>query len=265
VEEEKLRLQDTVAIVTGGGSGIGRAISERFAKEGAQVVVADLIAARAEETVQRIAGAGGTALAVNADVSGAQSVQTMVDQAAETYGRIDVLVNNAGLAKGNDILEIDEKTWDLNLDVVLKSVFLCAKAVLPGMLERKRGVILNIGSVNGLYGIGEDAYSAAKAGMVNLTQNLAVRYGPSGVRVNCICPGTIRTPIWNERLQTDPNVFEKLTKWYPLRRVGEPEDIANAALFLASDEASWITGAVIPVDGGLTAGNPYLGADLEAE
>jgi NAD(P)-dependent dehydrogenase (short-subunit alcohol dehydrogenase family) len=188
----------------------------------------------------------------------------MVEQAQEAYGRIDVLVNNAGLAKGDDILGIDEPTWDLNLNVVLKSVYLCARAVLPGMLERKRGVILNIGSVNGLYGIGEDAYSAAKAGMVNLTQNLAVRYGPSGVRVNCICPGTIRTPIWNERLEQEPLVFEKLTKWYPLRRVGEPEDIASAALFLASDEASWVTGAILPVDGGLTAGNPYLGADLEA-
>lgn len=260
-----MRLQDTVAIVTGGGSGIGRAISEQFAREGAKLVAADLIPDRAEETASRIAAAGGTALAVEADVTNEQAVRAMVARAIETYGRVDALVNNAGVAKGNDILAIDEPTWDLNLNVVLKSVFLCAKAVLPGMLERRRGVIINIGSVNGLYGIGEDAYSAAKAGMVNLTQNLAVRYGPSGVRVNCICPGTIRTPIWNDRLAEEPLVFEKLTKWYPLRRVGEPEDIANAACFLASDEASWITGAVLPVDGGLTAGNPYLGADLEAE
>ncbi|MGH2531471.1 MAG: SDR family NAD(P)-dependent oxidoreductase [Thermomicrobiales bacterium] len=259
-----MRLPETVALVTGGGSGIGRAISERFAREGAKVVAADLIGERAEETAQRIQDAGGTAIGLQADVTSETAVQAMVAQTVATYGRIDVLVNNAGRSRGDDILSIDEATWDFNFNVVLKSAFLCAKAVLPGMLERGRGVILNTGSVNGLYGIGEDAYSAAKAGMVNLTQNLAVRYGPAGVRVNCICPGTIRTPIWNERLAQEPLVFEKLTKWYPLRRVGEPEDIANAALFLASDEASWITGVILPVDGGLTAGNPYLGADLEA-
>jgi NAD(P)-dependent dehydrogenase (short-subunit alcohol dehydrogenase family) len=259
-----VRLSETVAVITGGGSGIGRAIAERFAGEGASVVIADLIAQRAEETVERIAAAGGTAQAANVDVGNVKSVETMVERAVEAFGRVDLLVNNAGLSQGDDILTFDEKTWDLNLSVVLKSVFLCSKAVLPGMLERKRGVILNIASVNGLTGVGEEAYSAAKAGMINLTKNMAVKYGPSGVRVVCIAPGTVRTPIWNERLKQDPEVFEKLTKWYPLRRVGEPEDVANAALFLASDEASWITGTTLTVDGGLMAGNEYLGSDLEA-
>jgi NAD(P)-dependent dehydrogenase (short-subunit alcohol dehydrogenase family) len=149
---------------------------------------------------------------------------------------------------------MDEPTWDLNVDVVLKGAFFCAQAALPGMLERRRGVILNVASVNGLTGIGEEAYSAAKAGMVNLTQNLAVRYGNRGVRVVCIAPGTIRTPIWDERVARDPQVFDKLAAWYPLGRVGEPEDVASAALFLCSDEASWITGVTLPVDGGLLAG-----------
>jgi NAD(P)-dependent dehydrogenase (short-subunit alcohol dehydrogenase family) len=161
------------------------------------------------------------------------------------------------------ILDIDEALWDLNVDVVLKGVYLCSRAVLPGMIERGSGVILNIGSVNGLMGIGESAYSAAKAGMVNLTQNMAIHYGDEGVRVNCIAPGTIRTPIWNERLAKEPGVFENLAKWYPLQRVGEPEDVAKAALFLCSDDASWITGVTLPVDGGLTAGSYGMNKALQ--
>jgi NAD(P)-dependent dehydrogenase (short-subunit alcohol dehydrogenase family) len=124
------------------------------------------------------------------------------------------------------------------------------------MIERKGGVIINITSVNGMFAVGEEAYSAAKAGMINLTKNMALKYGQDNVRVNTIAPGTIQTPIWGERLKKDPTAFDKIARWYPLGRVGQPEDIANAALFLASDEASWITGINLPVDGGLTAG-PY--------
>jgi NAD(P)-dependent dehydrogenase (short-subunit alcohol dehydrogenase family) len=260
-----MKLADRVVLVTGGGSGIGRAIAERFAREGARIVVADRNAAGAEETTARIAAAGAEALAVEADVANAAAVAAMVARANERFGRVDVLINNAGLSAGDDILTFDETTWDLNLDVVLKSVFLCSKAVLPGMLERRWGVILNIASVNGLTGIGEEAYSAAKAGMVNLTQNMAVKYGARGVRVNCIAPGTIRTPIWQPRVARDPQVFERLARWYPLGRVGEPEDVASAALFLASDEAAWITGVVLPVDGGLMAGGYRLQAELEGK
>jgi meso-butanediol dehydrogenase/(S,S)-butanediol dehydrogenase/diacetyl reductase len=255
-------LEQRVAVVTGAGSGIGRAIATRFAAEGARVVVADRNEVGAAATVEAITGRGGSTLAVSVDVADAASVSAMVIAALAAYRRIDVLVNNAGLSRGNDILTIDEETWDLNLDVVLKSVFLCSKAVLPGMLKRRSGVILNISSVNGLAGIGEEAYAAAKAGMVNLTQNMAVKYGPSGVRVNCIAPGTIRTEAWDARLARDPGVFDKLARWYPLRRVGEPEDVANAALFLASDESAWITGHVLTVDGGLLAGNGLIGDDV---
>jgi meso-butanediol dehydrogenase / (S,S)-butanediol dehydrogenase / diacetyl reductase len=257
-----VRLENRVALITGGGSGIGRAIAELFAREGAKVVAADRYLDRAEETAAMITAAGGKATAADVDVSNGAAVEAMLKQSIDAYGRIDILVNNAGISVGSDILTIDEATWDLNLNVVLKGVFLCSKAVLPGMIERGSGVIINMSSVNGLYGIGEEPYSAAKAGMINLTQNMAVKYGPQGVRVNCICPGSIQTPIWGERVAEDPQIFDKLAKWYPLRRVGQPEDVASAALFLASDESSWITGAILPVDGGLTAGNEYLGSDL---
>ena len=260
-----MRLPDTVALVTGGGSGIGRAICERFAREGAKVVAADRYPERAEETAERIKAAGGDAIGVRVDVADAAAVAAMAEQAVAAYGRVDVLVNNAGLSVGDDILTFDEATWDLNLNVVLKGVFLCSKAILPGMLERRRGVILNIASVNGLWAVGEEAYSAAKAGMINLTQNMAVKYGDRGVRVNCIAPGSIRTPIWGARVAQDPRVFDKLAAWYPLGRVGEPDDVANAALCLVSDEASWITGVTLPVDGGLLAGSYRMSRDLQGD
>ncbi|MCC6792468.1 MAG: SDR family oxidoreductase [Thermomicrobiales bacterium] len=258
-----MRLADRVAVVTGGGSGIGRAISLLFASEGATVIAADLVPERAEETAALIAAAGGTALGVQVDVSKADLVERMIAAATGAYGQVDILVNNAGLSVGNTILDFDEAAWDLNLDVVLKSIYLCSRAVVPGMQARKRGVILNVSSVNGLTAVGESAYSAAKAGMINLTQNMALHFGKDGIRVNCVAPGTIRTPIWGPRVERDPQVFEKIAKWYPLGRVGEPEDIAEAALFLCSDAASWITGVTLPVDGGLTAGPYRFGGDLQ--
>jgi len=258
-----MRLDGKVAVVTGGGGpGIGSAIASRFAREGAQVVVVDLDAARAEEVAARIVATGGTAIGCHADVTQAAAVEALAAQTLATYGRVDILVNNAGRSFGDDIRTIDEETWDRNFAVVLKSAYLCAKALVPTMIAQESGAIVNIASVNGLTGLGEEAYGAAKAGMINLTQNLAVKYGHHGVRANCICPGTIRTPAWERRLARDPQVFERLTKWYPLGRIGEPADIANAALFLASDEASWLTGAIIPIDGGLMAGNGQMNREL---
>ena len=263
MSDAAMKLQDQVVFVTGGGSGIGRAICELFAQEGAIAVAADLIPERAIETAERITDAGGRALGLEIDVADAAKVQSAIDAAIAHYGQIDILVNNAGLSVGDRITDFDEAMWDLNIDVVLKGVYLCSRAVLPGMIERRSGVILNIGSVNGLLAIGESAYSAAKAGMVNLTQNMAIHYGDDGIRVNLIAPGTIRTPIWDERLKAEPDAFEQLTPWYPLGRVGVPEDIAKAALFLCSDDASWITGVALPVDGGLTAGNYRLNKGLQ--
>jgi meso-butanediol dehydrogenase/(S,S)-butanediol dehydrogenase/diacetyl reductase len=250
------RLDGKAAIVTGGGSGIGRAICERFAAEGASVVVADIAGDRAEEVAAAIGGR-----AVPADVKVAGDVARMVAAA----DRVDVLVNNAGYGTANDLLTIDEEAWDDEVAMNLKAAFLCSKAALPGMIERGGGVIVNIASVNGLAFFANEPYSAAKAGMINLTRSMAARYGPYGIRAVAIAPGTIRTPLWQERVDKEPAIFERLVRWYPLRRVGEPADIAAAAAFLASDDASWITGEVLRVDGGLLAGNAQMARELVAD
>jgi NAD(P)-dependent dehydrogenase (short-subunit alcohol dehydrogenase family) len=260
-----MRFEDRVVIVTGGGSGIGRVMAQRFAAEGALVAVVDWIRERADAVTAEIVAAGGKALSVHADVSSSKDVEAMARAVASRLGPADVLVNNAAVADGDDVLQIDEPTWEHDVAVVLKGVFLCSKAVLPSMIERGHGVIVNIASVNGMSALGNEAYSAAKAGVINLTQGIAVRYGKHGIRCNAIAPGTIRTPIWQERIERDPVVFERLVKWYPLGRVGEPDDVANATMFLASDEASWITGTVLPVDGGLLAGNFRMTRELLAE
>ena len=258
-------LANTVAVVTGGASGIGRATAELFAREGARVVIADRDGDRAEEVASGIDDAGGTAMAVAADVSSPEDVTRLFERAVSVFAPVDILVNNAGASYGTDLRAIEPDIWDRNIDVVLKSAYLCTRAALPGMIEQRKGAIVNIASVNGLMGLGEEAYSAAKAGMVNLTQNTAVRYGEFNVRANCIAPGTVDTPIWNERKAKNPNVMQELAAWYPLGRVGHPDDIANAALFLVSDAASWITGVVLPVDGGLTAGLFRMAKELSGE
>ncbi|HYR48269.1 MAG TPA: glucose 1-dehydrogenase [Candidatus Polarisedimenticolia bacterium] len=257
-----MRFKDHVVIVTGSGSGIGRVMAQKFAAEGAKVAVIDWKGEKAEEVAAEI---GGSAHAFRADVSKGADVKTMVEDVVSKLGPVDVLVNNAAIADGDDVLKIDEPTWERDVAVVLKSVFLCSQAVLPSMIDRGRGVIVNITSVNGLSALGNEAYSAAKAGVINLTQGIAVRYGHHGIRCNAIAPGTIRTPIWQERIDRDPVVFQRLVKWYPLGRVGEPEDIANAAMFLASDDAAWITGTVLTVDGGLLAGNYHMTRELLTE
>ena len=248
-------LDGKTALVTGGGSGIGQAICRRFAADGASVVVADVVGERAEEVAAEVGGR-----AVRADVTVAADVERMVAEA----GRVDVLVNNAGGGMADDVLEIDEDAWDADVELNLKSAYLCSKAVLPGMIERGAGVIVNIVSVNGMAFFANEPYSAAKAGLISLTRSMATRYGRHGVRSVAIAPGTIRTPIWQERVEKEPAIFERLVRWYPLRRVGEPDDVAAAAAFLASDDAGWITGEVLRVDGGLLAGNERMSRELVA-
>jgi meso-butanediol dehydrogenase/(S,S)-butanediol dehydrogenase/diacetyl reductase len=258
-------LANSVSVVTGGASGIGRATAELFAREGSRVVIADRDGKRGEDVARGIDDAGGTAMAVEADVATPEGVAHVFERATNVFDTVGILVNNAGASLGNDLRTIEPDVWDLNFAIVLKSAYLCTRAALPGMIEQRKGAIVNIASVNGLLGLGEEAYGAAKAGMVNLTQNNAVRYGEYNVRVNCVAPGTVDTPIWKERVAIEPNVFEKLAYWYPLGRVGQPDDVANAVLFLVSDAAAWITGVVLPVDGGLTAGMFRMAKELTPE
>ena len=260
-----MRFQDSVALVTGGGSGLGRVLAHNFAAEGAAVVVADAVGQRARAVAEEISEAGGTALAQTADVTDAADVETMVVATREAFGPLDVLVNNAAKATDADFLDLSEEAWDDDVAVTLKGAFLCSQAALADMVEKGSGVILNISSVNAVAYFGNEAYSAAKAGVLSLTRSLAVRYGPYGVRVNAIVPGTLKTPAWEQRRREDPEVFERVAKWYPLGRVGDPEDVAGAALFLASGDAAWISGAVLPVDGGLTAGNLQMAQEIVKE
>lgn len=253
-----MRFQGYVAIITGGGSGLGRVLAHRFAAEGAAIVVADVVGKRARAVADEISEVGGRSLAQTTDVTRAADVEAMVGAARDEFGPVDILVNNAAQATDADFLDVGEEVWDDDVAITLKGSFLCSQAVLADMTKNGSGVILNISSVNALGYYGNEAYSAAKAGILNLTRSLAVRYGPFGVRVNAIAPGTLKTPAWEKRREEDPDVFERVAKWYPLGRVGEPEDVAGAVLFLASDEAAWISGAVLPVDGGLTAGNMQM-------
>jgi NAD(P)-dependent dehydrogenase (short-subunit alcohol dehydrogenase family) len=256
------RIEGRVALVTGAGSGIGEAIAVRFGQEGAVVIATDLHGDTAERTARRIRDAGGRADAHPLDVTQEGAAAAVVAAVTAAHGTLDILVNNAGAGSDTPPLELDLGTWERMVRINLTGHFLCIQAVLPPMLAAGRGSIISIGSVNGLTGLGEEPYSAAKAGLVNLTQNIAIRYGERGVRANLIAPGTIRTPIWSHRIEERPDAFDRLAGWYPLRRIGEPEDVADAALFLASDDSRWITGVTLPVDGGLTAGLGRMIADL---
>ena len=257
-----MRLEHHIALITGGGSGIGRATGLRFAREGAKVAVFDRHSDAAERVAGEITDAGGEAIACAGDVTDLAALEAAVRETGVRLGPLSILVANAAISEGGDPLTTDEATWDRTVDIVLKGVFLSAKAALPAMLEGGRGAIVTVSSVNGQTGIGEEPYSAAKAGVINLTKNRTTRYAGRGIRANCVVPGTIQTPIWNARLEQDPHAFERIARWYPLGRVGQPDDVANATLFLASNEAAWITGAVLNVDGGLMAGIPRFGSEL---
>src|SRR5215210_5046963 len=205
-----MRFQGRVVVITGGGSGLGRVLAHRFAAEGAAVILADVVGDRATAVADEISEAGGTSLARTADVTNASDVKTMVETTREAFGPVEILVNNAAKATDADFLDLSEEIWEEDVAITLKGPFLCSQAVLPGMMENRSGVILNIASVNALTYFGNEAYSAAKAGILSLTRSLAVRYGPFGVRVNAIAPGTLRTPAWEQRRQKDPDVFERV-------------------------------------------------------
>jgi 3-oxoacyl-[acyl-carrier protein] reductase len=246
-----MRLADKVAIVTGAGRGIGRAVATRFAAEGARVVVADVDTSTGGAVVEEIRAVGGAAHFRHCDVSREGQVRAMVDFTLERFGRIDILVNNA-ICSIDDVLD---NAWAPNMDVAVKGTWLCCQAVLPPMVDRRAGSIVNLSSINALMGFGVHyVYTAAKGAIISLTRCLATQYGEHNIRLNVLCPGSTQTEAWGPMLEADPKVLEKVAKLYPLRRVAQPEEIASAALFLASDEASFVTGSVLVADGGATAG-----------
>jgi NAD(P)-dependent dehydrogenase (short-subunit alcohol dehydrogenase family) len=252
IGQKQMRLDNKIAIVTGAGRGIGRAIALRCAEEGAKVVVDDVNDTIGNATVSAIIDVGGEALFINTDVSDAADAESLVARTVDTYGTVDILVNNA-ICSTADVLN---NNWEANLAVALQGTSHCSNAVIPVMQEAKGGSIVNIASVNGLIGLQAiHAYSAAKGGVIALTRSMAVAHGKDNIRINCICPGTIQTEVWEPMLERNPQILDEITPWYPLGRIGQPIDIANAALFLASDEASFATGAIFVIDGGLTAGN----------
>jgi meso-butanediol dehydrogenase/(S,S)-butanediol dehydrogenase/diacetyl reductase len=262
-----MRYVGKTAIVTGGGAGIGRAIAVRLASEGAAVAVMDLRSEDAEDAAENILKAGGRALAVAGDASAQSDVAAAIDRVLGAFGTIDVLVNNVGFAGKATLAECTPEDWDRDFEGTLKTAFLFSRAILPLMVEQRSGAIVNIGSVNGFTYVGNPAYSAAKAGLLNLTQAIAVEYGPHGVRANMVSPGTIRTTSrsWVKRQERDPQIFEKLARWYPVGRVGRPDDIAAAVAYLGSDEAGFVNGANLVVDGGLTAGQTVMVDELTVE
>jgi NAD(P)-dependent dehydrogenase (short-subunit alcohol dehydrogenase family) len=249
-------LEDKVAIVTGAGSGIGAASALRFATEGAAVVVADIRLHKARETVDAIAAAGGQALAVETDVADAGSVAALVDTAVDAFGGLDVLFNNAGTLRPGTAVELSVEDWDLVMAVNVRSVFLGAKYAVPVMEARGGGSIINTASVSGLHGDGGSVvYSASKAAVINLTRALSTDHARSGIRVNAICPGAIETPPV-QRMMQHPGARELNERVHALGRIGRPDEIAAAAVWLASDESSFVTGEALVVDGGLRAQSP---------
>ena len=262
-----MRFLGKSALVTGGGGGIGGAIAERLAFEGAAVGVLDRRGDTAADTAQRIEAAGARGLALTAEITDPDSVAAALAQMTDAIGAPDILVNNAAWAIKGDVESTELADWRAEIEIDLDGQFVCAKAVLPGMVERGAGAIVNIGSVNGLMSFGNPAYSAAKAGLLSFTRSLAVEYGPKGIRTNMVSPGTVETNIesWRIRREKNPQIFEQLARWYPVGRVGRPDDIAAAVAFVAADEAAFVNGANLVVDGGLTAGLPVMIEELILE
>lgn len=251
-----MRLDGKVALITGGASGIGRVASVLFAKEGAKVVLSDVADDAGAATVGEIDSAGGQSAYVHADVSKASDVEGMVGFAMQRYGSLDVLYNNAGIfhAEDDSVTNTAEAVWDLTIDINLKGVFLGCHYGIPAMLESGGGSIINVASFVALMGAAapQISYTASKGGVLSMTREIAVEFARKGIRANALCPGPIETPLLQELL-ADPARRERRLVHIPIGRFGRAEEIANAALFLASDESSLMTGAALVVDGGITA------------
>ncbi len=252
-----MRLKGKVAIVTGSGSGLGRGIALMFAREGASVVVNGRRPGPIEATVKAITDAGGRAHAVSADVTVAVEIQRLIRTAVDAFGQLDILVNNAGIiVSRTSVTDCPEDDWRKTMDANLTSVFLCSKYALPELIK-SRGNIINLSSIAGLMGTPKRAaYGASKGALVILTRGMALDYAPHGVRINALCPAFVETEINRDFLaeMRRRGELDTLVKRHPLGFLGEPDDVAYAAVYLASDEARWVTGVALPVDGGMGAG-----------
>jgi NAD(P)-dependent dehydrogenase (short-subunit alcohol dehydrogenase family) len=249
------RLENKVALVTGAGSGIGKASALAFAKEGAKVVAEDLDVEAGEETANRILEAGGAAIFIRADVSKAVEVEEMVNNTVEIYGRLDCAYNNAGVAVSPRLTpDTTEEDWDRVMNVNLKGVWLCMKFEIPHMLKQGKGVIVNASSMVGLIGLAKrSAYAASKHGVIGLTKVAALEYAGAGIRVNAICPAVVRTPLVENIIARDPEAEAQLLSMIPMQRLATVEEIAEVVIWLCSDASSFVTGHAMLVDGGVVA------------
>ena len=259
VPERSPRLEGKVAIVTGAGSsgpgvGNGRATATLFAREGAKVLLVDITEERAAETMEMIQAEGGVASTVQADVTRAADCERMVETCIERYGRLDILDNNVGISRRGTVVEVSEEDWDFIMAVNVKTIVMASKFAVPRMIEAGGGSIINISSIAGLRAHSSTPYTASKAAVIGLTISMAADHGPDGIRTNCIAPGLVYTPMVAPRM--DDDLRQVRSSSAPLRTEGTAWDIGNAALFLASDEARWINGVILPVDAGLVATSP---------
>lgn len=250
-----------VILVTGACGGIGRTLCERFTALGHRVLALDIARDQLEQLCAGIEGCAP----VHADLTDAEGMKLAVADAMAAWGPVDTVIANAGAAAALTLATTDAASWQRDIALNLTGAFNTVEAVRSAMQARAKGSIVLIGSVNGLTALGHPAYSAAKAGQVSYTKSLAIELGRHGIRANIICPGTVRTQAWQARVDKDPQVLEKLRKWYPLGDFATPDDIADAAIFLSSDAARVITGVVLPVDGGLMAGNRVMAQELTLE
>lgn len=260
-----ISLSGKTAFITGAAGGIGSAMCALFAELGTIVIACDRDASSLDRLAAGWTGKRDALHPIVADTTDEQAVAAGLERVVARAGPPTIVINNAGVAEGETLARMTPALWRRELDVNLTGAYIVFQAVVPHMLKAGGGAVVNFGSVNGLSYLGHPAYSAAKAGLASFTQAIATEYGRRNIRANLLCPGTVKTPIWAERIRRYPQVFERLRKWYPLGRVAEPADIAKVAAFLASDAAAIINGAVLVADGGLLAGNAVMAEELTLE